>query len=111
MADIIQNVRWEENVAVVSVMGDIDYARSTGFQSGLLAIVDKKPDKIVIDLSDVGYMDSSGVASLVKLLSRMKRRHQSLALTGLSDRVRNIFQITRLEDVFDIYGSEQEATG
>jgi anti-anti-sigma factor len=54
-------------------------------------------------------MDSSGVASLVKLLSRVRRSSAALKLCGLTDRVRGVFEITRLDSVFEIYGGEDEA--
>ena len=60
-------------------------------------------------LADVPYMDSSGVASLVKLLSRARKSGSELALANLNDRVRSVFEITRLDSVFRICGSEEEA--
>ena len=65
--------------------------------------------RIVVDLSGVPYMDSSGVASLVKLLARIRKTGIELRLCGLTDRVRSIFEITRLDSVFQIYPSQQEA--
>jgi anti-anti-sigma regulatory factor len=49
------------------------------------------------------------VASLVKLLSRARRFGTAVVLTGLGPRVRSIFEITRLNEVFDIRGSVEEA--
>jgi len=63
----------------------------------------------VVDLSGVGYMDSSGVASLVKLLARVRRRQVDLKLAGMTRRVRSVFEITRLDTVFEIFASVQEA--
>lgn len=105
----VQDVRWEEAAAIVSVAGDIDLHRSAEFQQALLDLLDRKPERIVVDLTDVPYMDSSGVASLVKLLSRTRRGGVGLCLVGLSDRVRSLFEITRLDDVFDIFPTQKEA--
>ena len=71
--------------------------------------MDKKPERIVVNLAEVPYMDSSGVASLVKLLSRTKRQGVVLCLAALTDRVRGIFEITRLDDIFDIQATVEEA--
>jgi anti-sigma B factor antagonist len=106
----IQSWRWEDKSVVVEVVGDIDLNRSVVFQRDLLKLLeDEKPETVIINLSRVPYMDSSGVASLVKLLSRVRKGGRSLRLAGLTDRVRSIFEITRLDSVFDIFATEQEA--
>jgi len=105
----IQQVRWVDKTVIVDVVGEIDLNTSSGFQRCLLEVLDASPERVVVNLSGVPYMDSSGVASLVKLLSRTRHGNCSLGLFGLTDRVRGIFEITRLDSVFDIYGSEQEA--
>ena len=104
-----QQVRWVDKKAVVEVAGDIDLNSSLRFQQDLLNLLDRRPERIVVDLSRVPYMDSSGVASLVKLLSRTRKGNCSLLLAGLSDRVLSIFEITRLDSVFDIRPSVEEA--
>ena len=105
----VREVRWVGRAAVVDVEGDIDLGRSASFQMSLLRVMDGQPDRIVVNLTDVPYMDSSGVASLVKLLSRTRRRGVPMCLTGLCERVRSIFEITRLDGVFDIFPTEKEA--
>ena len=106
---IIESVQWRDKSAVVSIAGDIDLNCSVEFQQELLLLVDEKPTALIIDLSSVPYMDSSGVASLVKLLSRTKKGGISLKLAALTDRVRSIFEITRLDSVFDIRATVEEA--
>jgi len=105
----IERVRWVGSDAVIDVKGDIDLTRSVEFQQSLLSILDKRPPKMVINLSDVPYMDSSGVASLVKVLSRARRIDTQLVLVSLSPRVRNLLEITRLDSVFTIAPDEQDA--
>ena len=105
----VREVRWAGRAALVDVEGDIDLSRSARFQQSLLEVIDDSPERIVVNLAGVPYMDSSGVASLVKLLSRARREGISLRLTGLCQRVRSIFEITRLDSVFDIYPTEEEA--
>ena len=105
----VQSVRTEGESLVVEVAGDIDLHRSLEFQQSLLKLLDRHPKRIVINLAGVSYMDSSGVASLVKLLSRVRRANIVLKLCNLTDRVRSVFEITRLDTVFPICGSLQEA--
>lgn len=108
------NIRWvdgEKRTAIYEASGEIDLHRSAEFQQALLALAAEKPEQIVLDLAGVDYMDSSGVASLVKLLARVRRDGIGLKLAGMKPRVRSVFEITRLDTVFDIYGSTEEATG
>jgi anti-anti-sigma factor len=105
----VRQVRWIGRSVVLDVAGDVDLSRSLAFQQSLLAVLDKHPLMVVVNLEKVPYMDSSGVASLVKLLSRARKQKVSLRLAGLTKRVRSIFEITRLDGVFEIYPSEQEA--
>ena len=111
-SSLIQNVKWvgsDRTTVVVEAAGDIDLHRSAHFQQVLLSLLEHRPKKIVVDLSGVGYMDSSGVASLVKLLARVRRKQISLMLAGLNERVRSVFEITRLDTVFQIVATQQEA--
>ena len=105
----VQDIRWIDRVAVVKVAGDIDLTHSVDFQQQLLMLLDSKPERIVINLHDVPYMDSSGVASLVKVLSRTRKTSTALYLAEMTPRVRSLFEITRLDSVFDIVATEQEA--
>ena len=110
----VRNVEWigpDRQSVVVEAAGDIDLHRSADFQKKLLELPLDKLAKIVVDLSGVPYMDSSGVASLVKLLARVRRGPGALKLAALTPRVRSVFEITRLDSVFDIAASEEEAMG
>jgi len=107
----IGNVRWVGRAAVAEVVGDIDAARVPVFQQAILSVLGEKPDRIIVDLSGVAYMDSSGLASLVKLLSRARKHDTKLYLVGMSEMIRGLFEITRLDAVFEIRDTEQEALG
>lgn len=107
----VKGVRWQEDAAIVDVIGDIDLNRSMELQKALLDVLDQGPRRIVVNLSEVPYMDSSGVASLVKLLSRTRKGGSQLYLVGLTQRVRSLFEITRLDAVFNIQASEKQALG
>ena len=107
----IREIRREGDAVVVVAAGDIDLHQSVEFQQSLAKVVATAPGRIVINLAGVPYMDSSGLASLVKLLSQVRRTKIELKLCSLTERVRSMFEITRLDSVFDISPSEQEALG
>ena len=105
----VRQVRQEQQTLVVTLAGDVDLHRTPELQQELARVVDRRPRRIVLDLAAVQYMDSSGVASLVKLLSSTRRQNIELKLCGLTPRVRSIFEITRLNSVFEILGTVAEA--
>ncbi len=105
----VKAVRWIGGLAVVDVQGDVDLSRSGEFQQSLLAVLDKKPERIVVNLAGVQYMDSSGVAGLVKLMGKARQQQVSFCLAALADRVRGIFEITRLDTIFEIHPTVEEA--
>lgn len=89
--------------------GEIDLARSPELRLRLRQEVDAKPSRLVVDLSRVSYMDSSGVATLVEALTRARNANCRLVLAGLQPRVRSIFAISRLDTVFTIAATADEA--
>jgi anti-sigma B factor antagonist len=109
LPSVVQEIRWEGRRAVVRVAGDVDLSRCVEFQQQLLAILDERPERVVVDISGVPYMDSSGIASLVKVLSRARKNGAGLVLAGLSERVKSLFQITRLDQVFQIAADPNDA--
>jgi len=105
----VRAVRDEGGAVVVELGGDIDLHRSAELQQELIELTERATDRMVLDLSEVPYMDSSGVASLVKLLAHVRRKKCELKLCSLTDRVRSMFEITRLDSVFGIFDSVDEA--
>ncbi len=94
---------------VVAVEGDIDLQHSVRFEQEALDLLAKTQDNLIFDLTQVGYLDSSGLASLVKVQSRCRKEGKHLRLAGLNDRVRGLFDITRLSGVFEIFDTLDEA--
>ena len=105
----VSNIRWQDKTAIIDASGEIDLHQSTVLQQKLLKVLDQKPNRMIINLANVSYMDSSGVASLVKLLSRTRKNGILLALAAPTKKVKAIFEITRLDSVFNIFDSEEEA--
>ncbi len=87
---------------VIRPMGDIDLTGSPTLRVELRRAAGEKPQRLVIDLADVGYMDSSGVATLVEAMQITRRNSTALVLCNMQPRVRSIFEIARLHSVFRI---------
>ena len=87
---------------VMRPTGDIDLSRAPAFRTHIAGVFQNSPMRVVIDLSAVPYMDSSGVATLVEGMQLATRAGAKFILIGLQERVRSIFEIARLDTVFTI---------
>ena len=67
--------------------------------------------KIVVDLSRVSYIDSSGLATLVEMFKKTRTQGGSLGLSGMNDKVKSLFEITKLDKLFSIFKTQDEAIG
>jgi anti-sigma B factor antagonist len=88
---------------VLALKGEIDLHVSPSVTSSLNEVIDKKPERLVVDLSDVSYIDSAGLAVLIGAMQRVEGYGGKFALTGLQETVRSIFEISRLDQVFQIF--------
>jgi anti-sigma B factor antagonist len=82
--------------------GEIDLHRSPRVERSLASMIKRKPDHLVVDLSGVTFIDSSGVAVLIRALQNIQEYGGKLSLRGLNEKVRPIFEIARLDQVFVI---------
>lgn len=109
-ADQIQvNSEQHDGVVIVQPIGDIDLSRSPHLRQQLRESLGEADERLVIDLSEVQYMDSSGVATLVETMQACRKAGKKLVLCDLQDRVRSIFEIARLDMVFTIVTDRDEA--
>ena len=108
-SNVVKQVRHLSQAVAVDLSGDVDLHRSPALRETLAKLIDENPERLVLNLMEVGYMDSSGVATLVEALQRIQRKQGRLLLHSLNPRVQSIFEIARLESIFEIYPSEDEA--
>ncbi|MEC8321069.1 MAG: STAS domain-containing protein [Planctomycetota bacterium] len=100
-----------DGIVVITPVGEVDLASSPVLRTRLGEVVKSRPNRVVLDLSKVPYMDSSGVATLVEGLQQCRRQSSDLFLAALQDRVRSVFEIARLDTVFTIEPDVATACG
>lgn len=88
---------------VLPLEGEIDLHVSPRISASLAAMVEEKPQALVVDLSRVSYIDSSGLAVLIEAMQSVEGYGGHFSLAGLQENVRPIFEIARLDQVFRIY--------
>ena len=95
---------------IFDISGDIDLANSPAMRKTLLGeIKDKHTVKVFLNLKNVRYIDSSGIASLVEGLKASRDHGSRLILFGLNTTVREVMQLSRLQKIFEIYEDEEQA--
>jgi anti-sigma B factor antagonist len=95
--------RTEENIPIVSITGDIDLESSPKLREFLKPKAAQKTPKLLLDFSGVNYIDSSGLATLIEYFQAVQGFSGKLALASLSPRVKNVFEIVRLEQIFSLH--------
>lgn len=98
-----------DNIGVVNVEGDIDMFTSPGLRDTLLPMFKAGLKGIVVDLTNVSFMDSSGIATLVEGLQWSKKQNKAFVLAGLGTNVKNALSLTKLENVFTIVPDTEKA--
>jgi anti-sigma B factor antagonist len=88
---------------VLPLEGDIDLHVSPVVTESLNAMIKKKPERMVIDLSGATYIDSAGVAALILAMQEVEAYGGKFFLSGLQETLRSIFEISRLERTFRIF--------
>lgn len=108
-SELVVKVERRADALILKPGGDIDLSGSPILRAELRKAQTERPGRLVIDLSSVPYMDSSGVATLVEAMQGAKRSGGRLVLCGMQDRVRSIFEIARLDTVFTIVDTADRA--
>lgn len=100
----------EPGTVVVSPAGDVDMARSPELRNAIQGVIQQhRPTRLVVNLSDVSYMDSSGLATLVEAMRTTRAADAQMILCGMNDKVRAIFEIARLHQFFTIQTTLDDA--
>ncbi len=105
------NIGSRDGATVVAPVGEVDLSCSRDLQHELHQVLRDAPPKVIVDLSGVPYMDSSGVATLVEAMQRAHKGGTTLVLCCMRDKVRSIFEIARLDKVFTIVDTLDDADG
>ena len=99
-----------DGVTVLDLSGRITLGEgSVQLRDAIRDLIGKGQKSILLNLSDVNYIDSSGLGELVSAYTTARNQGAALKLLGLSKKVNDLLQLTKLYTVFDIY--DDEASG
>jgi anti-sigma B factor antagonist len=98
-----------DTTCIVEVHGEITAASEKPLMDAYSEAANAQTKAVIIDFTDLEYMNSGGIGLLVTLLVRANRQKQRLFAFGLNDHYRQIFELTRLDEAIAIYPNEGAA--
>jgi anti-sigma B factor antagonist len=110
MAELNIRERQAGDVTILDLEGKITIGEgSVSLRSAVRRLIEEGKKKILLNLSGVGYVDSSGIGELVSSYTTINREGGQLKLLKLTQKIKDLLTITKLLTVFDTYDDESEA--
>ncbi|NBU32061.1 MAG: anti-sigma factor antagonist [Actinobacteria bacterium] len=103
-------VRSNEDHTVVSVEGEIDLSNSDDLDEAIIQALSNSTARITVDLTDVTFLDSSGLGVIVKGLKRAAEAESTFDVVASNERVLKVFKITGLDSVITIFSTLEDAS-
>jgi len=97
----------KQGAIIVALKGDVDLENSPEARGILLKSI-QDADRVLVDLSGVTYIDSSGVASLVEALQESRKNNNEFALAAASEPTRRVIDLARLDKIFTMYATVED---
>jgi anti-sigma B factor antagonist len=107
----IEERRAGSDTQIVAVFGEIDLFTAPEFKQAIIAAIDAGAERVVVDLSEVTFIDSSSLGVLIGAHRRLKARSGDLVVVCDREAILKTFRITGLDGVFTLVASIDEALG
>lgn len=107
--NLTTNVRKLNNTSVIDIQGEVTGLAENALMDAYTQASDGDTKTIILNFSQLDYMNSSGIGLLVTLLIRTQRQKQRLFAVGLGEHYQQIFELTRLNEAIAMYPTESEA--
>ncbi len=102
------SIRTIEDTRIVDLSGDVDMGGSPMLRKLLFEALKASP-KVVINLTAIRYIDSSGIAVLIEALKESQRLNRRFVLFGMNSRVHDVFKLTHVMQIFQVVDTEEQA--
>lgn len=106
---ITQVRKLSDSTAVIDISGELNGSGEEALMAAYTTASNGRSQAIILNFTNLEYMNSSGIGLLVTLLIRVQRQKQRLLAYGLSDHYQQIFELTRLNEAITIFDNEQAA--
>ena len=95
-----------KDLITVILEGELDIYSSGKISEELASIIEKHDADLLCDMTQLDYLDSSGLGALIAVLKQLKEKNRTFYIKGANSRIRNLFKITRMEEMFEFVGKE-----
>ncbi len=106
--EMLKNFSNEEDKWIFQPIGDVDIHNSEDFKSEILDLYNEENKDIIIDGSNLNYVDSTGLGALIYIYNEVHEKGNTIYLDNLKPNILKIIDITALDKVFNIRGGEDE---
>lgn len=106
---LVKDIRRTPDGTIAVLSGDVDLHQSPALHAALVELTGERPKRLMLDLTEVPYIDSSGIGTFVEVFRRVSSYKGKMVFFGLNSRVRSVFEITKLDKFFTLCESESQA--
>jgi anti-sigma B factor antagonist len=106
---MIQTHQKENDIDIVTIAGRLVAADAPEARENLKVIVEKGAGKLIIDLSGVSFIDSSGLSVLISAFKLIRAKGGRMLLSGISKNVQTLLELTRLSEIFEMFATNEAA--
>ena len=103
------NIKDEGQVCILNLQGRLDLASGTDLKNEIKKLFEEEKNLVHLNLQEVEFINSSGLGALVSIMKEIRLRKGRLTLSNLASYVKEIFEITQLSHIFEIFETEPEA--
>lgn len=101
--------QFEDEIAIISLKGRLDASCAQDLRHHFSEINKKKKINFIFDLSELDFIDSTGLGVIISCLKSSMEIRRYLILVGMNYKVRMVFEITRAHKIFDIFDTQKAA--
>jgi len=109
IVQITISTREQDNRSIVEVSGEVDVHEAPTLDAELSSLIEAGNVNLVVDFTNVEFLDSTGLGVLVKGLKRAREHDGSLTVVATADRITKVFRITGLDSVIGVHGTVDDA--
>lgn len=107
MITMIIETYYRENIKVIKIKGQVSLDNHDELYESLINCV-KGEKRVALDLEQLSYLNSMGLGTIIKIYSQLKKNNSKLVLCCLNDNIKELFSITKLDKVLDIYDNLED---
>lgn len=101
-------IQREGKSPIIQLFGELDIHASQEFKKDVVNILEEYNDDICLDFTDLDYIDSTGLGALISILKVAQEKGKKVYLKEVNERIRKLFKITQLEEMFEFVGDLDE---